>query len=88
MILGAQERDSDRSSTSERQPFLPRTHLEVSSRSVHICDHGADVTHDGSEDKDTNQEIHHDKEVLHILLWLWCLSYGGEREGWPVEAVG
>ena len=54
---------------------------------VHVGDHGADVTHDGGEDEDTNEEIKGDEQVLHVLLWLGGLPYGGEGQGEPVEAV-
>ena len=55
--------------------------------SAHVGDHGANVTHDGGEDEDTNEEIKGDEQVLHVLLWLGGLPYGGEGQGGPVEAV-
>ena len=75
---------------------LPEAHVlfdgvhlvtEVSSRGVHVGDHGPDVADDGGEDEHADEEVDGDEEVLEISLWLRSLSDGGEGEGGPVEAV-
>jgi hypothetical protein len=42
--------------------------LELGSGRVHVRDHGADVTDDGGEDKNADQEVDGHKQVFNILL--------------------
>jgi hypothetical protein len=41
--------------------------LELGSGRVHVRDHGADVTDDGGEDQNADQEVDGHKQVFNIL---------------------
>jgi hypothetical protein len=41
--------------------------LELGSGRVHVRDHGADVTDDGGEDQNADQEVDRHKQVFNIL---------------------
>ena len=61
--------------------------LELRPGRVHVGDHGSDVAHDGGEDEDPDEEVHGDKQILHVLHRLGGLADGGQRKCGPVEAV-
>ena len=74
---------------SKAHVLLDSIHLvpELGPGGVHVGNHGADVPHDGGEDEDPDEKVKGDEEVLHVLLRLGGLTYGGEGQGGPVEAV-
>ena len=61
--------------------------MKLRSGSVHVRDHGADVSNDRGEDENADEEVDGDEEVLDVLDGLWRFSDGGQREGGPVETV-
>ena len=72
---------------TEKCKYQFNLYLELCPRCIHISYHGAHISDNGGKDENANQKVYNHKQVLHILLRLWCLPNGGEGEGGPVEAV-
>lgn len=67
--------------------FLLQSHLELGSGSIHVGDHGADVTDDGGEDEHTDQEVDRHEDVLPVDLWLRCFTDRCQCKRGPIKTV-